>query len=380
MVEDDPNARRQIKEYFQNRSIAKRSLRFQEVGEWADAFGLVREKKADLVILDIYRGQATAGGERIGERVLEEIRKFGFVSVIIHTNLPEGLEELQNEFVRLVPKEQGLAVLQQAVEAIFETLVPQMHRAVINHMDRALCQYMWSFVAAQWPELKQIANRPEFLRVLLQRLAISFIREGVDFAVAEVFGAEAFARLDPNKVHPAEFYVKPPMGSDPVLGDIRLRVGESGNQYLVILWPTCDMVSTGGRKPKTDRVLCAHANLLNQSDEAKLFAENQSITSRGKLVALMTNNRKIGSADRFHFLPGLLDIPDLVVDFQALEPFSLETVSKLPSLGILASPYAEQLSSRFDHYRGRVGTPDLDCDLVIDRMNVGTAGSGEGDP
>jgi len=321
--------------------------------------------------LDIYRGQAAAGGERIGEEVLKEIKTSGFVSVVIYTNLPEGLENQVNEFVRLIPKEQGLDALNQAIEEIFKSRVPQMHRAIVNHVDRALCQYMWGFVAAQWAELRQLADRPEFLRILLQRLAISFVREGVDFAIAEVFGIETVKNLDPDKVHPAEFYVKPPIGSDPMSGDIRLRSIDKTKQYFAVLWPTCDMISTGGRKPKTDRVLCAEALPLHEFEEAKAFMQNQSNAAAEKLIELLKNNRKsnFGFADRYHFLPGLLDIPDLVIDFQAVELFSLEAVNKLPSLGVLASPYAEHMSSRFDRYRGRIGTPDLDCDLIIDRAS-----------
>jgi CheY-like chemotaxis protein len=371
VIEDDPNALRQIKEYFDGRIIEQRSIKIEEVNRLDSAFGFIRGKKVDLVILDIYRGQAVAGGERVGERVLHEIKGSGFVSVIIYTNLPEGLEGAQNEFVRLVPKEPGgVEALYAAAESIFKTRVPQMHRAIVNHLDRALCQYMWGFVAAQWPDLSQLADRPEFLRVLLQRLAISFIREGVDHAVAEVFGPEAMAKLDSEKVHPAEFYVKPPIGSDPALGDIRLRELGGEKHYLAVLWPTCDMVSTAGREPKTDRVLCAKALPLEEFPEAKAHLEKESNSSREKLEALLSNVRKsnFGFADRFHFLPGLLDIPNLVADFQTLEVLSLNDVRKLRSLGILASPFAEQMGARFDRYRGRIGAPDLDLDFVIDRV------------
>ena len=134
-----------------------------------------------------------------------------------------------------------------------------------------------------------------------------------------------------------------------------------------MLWPTCDMVSTGGRTPKTDTVLCARATRLDDFPKAREFADTQSKTRYGRLIALMTNNRdkNFGSAERYHFLPGFLDIPSLVVDFQALEPLSLATVKAFGSLGVLASPFAEHLSSRFDRYRGRIGTPDLDCDCLV---------------
>lgn len=375
LIEDDPEARRQIKVYFASRQVAGRSLDFQEIEHFDEAFKAIRERKADLVILDIYRGKAAKGGERIGEQVLSEIKRSGFVPVVIYTNLPEGLEGSVNEFVRLVPKVAGdvagVKQLQQELDAIFATNVPQMHRAIAGHLDRTLCLYMWGFVVENWPDLSEIAGKPEFLRLLLQRLALSFAREGVDATITEVFGPlSTSAKPATDLVHPAEFYVKPPLGLDPILGDVRLRERGGEKDYLIVLWPTCDMVSTGGRTPKTDTVLCAKAFRLETLPEAEAYRAEQSKTAHGKLEDLLRNTRqtKFGNPDRFHFLPGILDLPDLVADFQALEVLGLEAVKSLKCLGSLTSPYAEQLGSRFDRYRGRIGTPDLNCGLVIQKV------------
>lgn len=218
LIEDDAIARRQIKEYFAAREFDGRKLLFKEVGHWDEAFGLIREHKADLAILDIYRGPAAQGGERVGELVLDDLKRTGFVPVVINTNLPEGLEGFQNEFVRLVAKTDGLQKLAKEIEALFQTRVPQMHRAILNHLDRALCEYMWGFLTREWPGLKEIADRPEFLRLLLHRLAFSFARSGVDQAVAEAFRGYEGLPLNSEKVHPAEFYIMPPVTEIESLG------------------------------------------------------------------------------------------------------------------------------------------------------------------
>lgn len=370
LIEDDQTMVRQIREFFADREFDGRKMSFQEVTRWEDAFGLVRERKADLAILDIYRGQAAQGGERVGERVLEDLQRSGFVATVIHTNLPEGLEARQNEFVRLVVKTDGLQKLDEQIDAIFKTRVPQMHRAMLNHLDRALCEYMWGFVTKEWAGLKETADRPEFLRLLLNRLAVSFAHTGVDQAVAEAFTAQTGQSLDPEKVHPAEFYVMPPVTTDPALGDIRIRKQGEATDYLVVLWPTCDMVSSGGRKPKTDAVLCCKASPLATCSEVTSFLAEQSNTKRSRLKELMANNSNssLGSAESTHFIPGFLAIPDLVAEFRKIEVLSLEDVKRLTCLGVLASPYAEQLSVRFDSFRGRVGVPDLDFDHVIGQI------------
>jgi CheY-like chemotaxis protein len=372
LIEDNTDTVRQIREYFEGREVAGRRLVFTEITDWRDAFGLIRQRKADLAILDIYRGEAASGGERVGERVLDDFQHSGFIPVVIYTALPEGLVGRVSEFVRLTAKTDGLAKLADEVEALFATRIPQVNRAILNHLDRTLSEYMWGFVAKEWPNLRDLADQPEFLRVLLGRLAYSLTRSGVDEAVAEAFEDYEGPQLDPEKVHPAEFYLVPPLTQDPALGDVRIRKDGERSEYLVVLWPTCDMVSSGDRKPKVERVLCARATPLAAFPEAKDYANNASPGNRKQLVKLITNNRdrNKGPADSIHFLPAFLKIPNLLVEFRELEVLPLGEVKRLQCLGVVASPYAEQLSYRFDSYRGRVGVPDLDLDHVVSELGL----------
>ncbi len=374
LVEDNKDLVRQMEEYFSKRTAAGRKLRLLPEVDWDNAFRAVKERKADLFILDIYKGDARIGGERIGEFVLAEIQRNGFVPIILHTNLPEGLEEHTNEFIRLVPKEAGLSSLLKEIESLFTTKVPQMHRALANHLDHALRDYMWDFVVKNWNFLSPIASTPEFVRVLIQRLAISFSMSGVDAVVGEVFPNMAGRQIADDTIHPAEFYIKPPIGNDPVLGDLRANNIGGALQYWVVLWPTCDMVSVAGRVPKTDKVLCARSTPLSTFKEYTDYAANQSGGMRKRLVALMKNTRET-TPDRFHFLPGLCDIPDLVVDFQDLGFPLLSDMKGWPSLGSLRSPQAEALSARFERYRNRIGTPDLDNEFLLARLGIEPLGA-----
>lgn len=374
LIEDDKVLSRQIKEFLSDEIIDSRRLSIQEINDFDHAFGLIRERKADLAILDIYRGEARAGGERPGEEVLARITETGFVCVVIYTALPEGLEHLSNQFVRLVPKVEGLAKLGEQIQDLFRMRIPQMHRAVINHLDSTLRDYMWKFVQPNWEQFAAIADKPEFLRLILQRLAFTFAHEGVEKLTAEVFEDHVeSAVIDPEDVHPCEYYFKPPIGVDPLLGNIYVRETGGSKQYLVVLWPSCDMISTRGRVAKTDRVLCAKATLLEESPEVGRWRES---LAKGKeeglsaLRSLLKNQRApqkgLGSAERYHYLPGAWDIPDLVVDFQALEHIELETLRRFPCLATLASPFSGALATRFGRYLGRPGTPDLDIEMIIE--------------
>src|SRR5208283_4070085 len=104
VVEDDDNVRRQVKEYLMGEVFASRQLNISDM-DLPEALNLIKQRKADLVILDVYRGTAEFGGEQTGVRILESIKRSGFVPVVLYTALPEGLEDHKSSFVRLVGKD-----------------------------------------------------------------------------------------------------------------------------------------------------------------------------------------------------------------------------------------------------------------------------------
>jgi len=373
LVEDDETVRRQVREYLAGDVFASRRLNINDIAEIDQALNLIHERKADLVILDVYRGTARRGGEQAGIRVLESIKRSGFVAVVLYTALPEGLDGQQSSFVRLVGKDAGgLERLKTEITDLFRIRVPQVHRAIVNHLDRALCSYMWEFVQARWNEFSSLVDKPEFLRLVVQRLAMTFSREGIDQMTAEVYGTTATGQPpSADTVHPAEYYIKPPIGNDPALGDIRLRQSGGNTEFLVVLWPTCDMVSSGGRTPKTDCVLCARAFLVKDATEVAEWITSPSNTKqKQKRVERLVKNTREESPDRYHFLPGVWDIPDLLVDFQKLEHLPLSHVKALACPATLASPFAESIGSRFQRYISRVGTPDLNVSDVVAQIKA----------
>lgn len=365
VIEDDPTVRRQVLEFLKGAEYSNRPVDLKEVEDLAQGLTLIHERKADLVILDVYKGKAEAGGEKTGIEVLESIRKSGFVPVILYTALPEELEDRKNAFTRLVGKEAGgLNRLKDEIDDLFRIRIPQLARAIISHLDKTLASYMWGFVLSNWDTFESIVDRPEFVRLVVQRLAHTFAREGIEAIVAEVYGT-APETLDPGKAHPAEFYVKPSLVAHLLLGDIRVRDTQEGKEFLVVLWPSCDMVTSHGRSAKTNCVLCARAFPFAKEDEVREWRESPSTVKKKDAVKNTMQNRRKKSPDRFHYLPGVWDIPHLIVDFQRLEYLDISVAEALPCLASLASPFSEALGSRFTRYLGRPGTPDLDTNVAL---------------
>src|SRR5215471_20884859 len=100
------------------------------------------------------------------------------------------------------------------------------------------------------------------------------------------------------------------------------------------------------------------------------FLDGETIPPDDRLQDLLRNNRRDSQSERFFFLPDALSLPDLLVDFQQLEALQREHMHGLERLASLDSPFAEALLARFTRYFGRLGTPDLDVTVLLQRLRA----------
>jgi hypothetical protein len=73
--------------------------------------------------------------------------------------------------------------------------------------------------------------------------------------------------------------------------------------------------------------------------------------------------------ERFKFLPGTFFIPNLVVDFQQLRSIPCTHLEKFKKIASLDAPFAGAVLARFSRFFGRLGTPDINPEIVISRLN-----------
>ena len=132
-----------------------------------------------------------------------------------------------------------------------------------------------------------------------------------------------------------------------------------------MLTPSCDLVQ--GRE-KAKWILFAFCESLEQQKEFADWKDalpSPSVQLETKLRSLLGNNRRDYQPERFYFLPGVLALPNLLVDFQQLRTLSLEQLCTLDQKASLDSPFSEALLARFTRYFGRLGIPDLDIDVLL---------------
>ena len=372
VVEDDQNMRQQIVEFLQEEMFTFGAVLVVAPDSFEESLTLLRQRKIDLAILDVYRGPP-GQCDRAGVEVLEKWQQTGFCPVILHTALPEGLEDIENAFVRLVPKDQNaLQNLADAIKELFEIKVPQLHRAISDHVESGVRDYMWGFVVDHWGTFADFVDKPDFVRLLLMRLATKLSQDGVVDVVSQVHPESDEHDPDVDKVHPAEYYIKPPVGSDPQLGDLRILKRNNTTVLMVVLWPSCDLVEHEG-KCKVERALCALGKPLSGYPELTEWQSNKSKNKKDALKSFLGNNRKSAQSDRYHFLPPAWDIPASVIDFQELEHVPVSALREASCIATIASPYAEAIGNRFGRYLSRIGTPDLDLELILTTLNPGSS-------
>ena len=368
VVDDDCEICQEVQEFLGRETITELDgcPEVQTLIDFDEALPMLATRRFDLLILDVREGShSDKREEEKGTETLKDIRQRCFIPVVFYTGLPGQVSHLESPFVKIAEKTDGLPSLLEKIKAIFETRLPTVNRALIRHMETVQRDYMWTFVAENWDEFGGTPDRASLAYLLARRLAMSLSDTGIQELIQEM-GAAPGGPVAEDRVHPMRYYITPPLKPSPLAGDLYQGRIKNQDGYWVLLTPSCDLV-----QQKADRILLARCEILTEQHEYKEWKAELPSPARVKenrLMALLQNNRQVGQRDRFHVLPGVLDLPDLVVDFQQLVTLPLDQLAGLKQRASLDSPFAQELVTRFSRYFGRLGTPDLDVEGVMARL------------
>ncbi len=318
-------------------------------------------EKFDLLILDLKDDSdktVAADNSPAGLATFDKLKQTRFVPVVFYTALAHKIRTEQTTFVRVVEKTEGIGRVTEEVRRVLATRLPMLTR----HIEETQRKYMWEFINTHWKDFQQPAEQADVAYLLARRLAISMEAEANELAVK--VGGLPGAPVDGSKAHPMVMYVVPPMGPHPLAGDIVSEPSASGEVFWIILTPSCDFAQS-----KASHVILAKCERLVDKPEYKKWFEKKDEQNVQRFEQLIEDRR----GDRFKFLPRAFFIPDLVVDFQQLRSVSLESLKGLKQVATLDSPFAESVLARFSRYFNRLGTPDIDKNVVIQRLEAATA-------
>ena len=323
---------------------------FCEVSEFATAEEKIASFLPDIVILDLLLGGTSLeDGKPEGLKTRNFIWDQHFCPIVVFSALPEIYND-ENEphpFVKTVQKESGSE--QKVLEALNE-LQPQ-----IDALKEAERHIRHSFSCAMRdvaPYAFEVLNDSEQRNDIIKRSGRRRLAAQMD----EI-------STDGTKLAGLEQYLYPPICKDIRLGDILKQEGgknEDPAAFRVVLTPSCDLVSSGGRSSKVRDVLVARCHSIH---------DGLQLTSWGTIGISRLRERLPGTLAQGYFetivpFPGLKNlIPPMVANLRDLELISIEKINTtFPRIASLDSPFRELIAWAYLQTAGRPGLPDRDID------------------
>lgn len=336
-------------------------LELETEGDFDEAERRLLSEEFDVVVLDVRRerrGHIEEDRQR-GEAALERVRQSRFLPVIFYTALPEQVQHLEAPpLIAVVPKD-ALERVPDAVHAALDSGVPLMTRALQRHVSDVIRTYLWDQVAPNFSEYSS-DGRVQTAQLLVARVAHSIRETGLP-ALAQELASAAFDLSEGNEDpegSAATYYIYPPV-TDSLMPGTLLVVNEGAReQWWVVLTPACDIA-----QDKAEFILLAKAIDLHEFGSYQEWARSRSGSKWEPLKRVLTE-----AMPRYAFLPEFREIPDLVIDFEQVMSMRKDDAAVHRRVATLDSPYVEALLARHSHFRGRIGTPDLDLDALKARL------------
>ncbi len=333
---------------------------------FSEATKRLKEEKFDLVILDLKNDAANEQDVLAGETVYSELKECRFLPVIFHTGYPLKVSDLTSPYVKVVTRGGDWNVLRATIKEVLDTKLPKL----IRHIEEEQRKFMWESAGKIWAEDLDKTSPSDLVYLLARRLANTLSGDAVR-SFLEADGNGGAPKSD--KIHAVELYVYPPLSKYFLFGDVFKKKTGDNIEYFVALTPSCDH-----EQNKADFVLLAKCKYLVETNPGKNakgmldVGKALSETSTKELKEFIRDNSS--PVDRYKYLPGTSFLPDLLVDLQdimSVTPAALSPAKEeYERIASLDSPFAEALQAKMTRYLGRIGTPDIDPDLALDRFKV----------
>lgn len=192
------------------------------------------------------------------------------------------------------------------------------------------------------------ADKKSFLRYTALHL-LEYLDMSDDGAGGEIYG-------------PHEFYIYPPIRQPVATGD----VVKWNDETYALMSPSCDVAVRGNDENGTPEMNVETVVLLQvlPFDKEKFESKGGRYSAKGKNNTewkKFAENARKNSKQRFHFLPGCMEVKEGLIDFK--RPCSIPASDyfdpqKVKRIATISSPFARDIQARFSAYYGRQGQPE----------------------
>ena len=321
-----------------------------------------RSNNYHIVILDLYKGDATNGGEDLGSKIFERVKNSFFVPVIFYSGNISGIKNLKSQVVGVASKGDEIGELKSEIERLTKHNLPFLKENIHECLENELKKYFWGVIQEQNDKFTPDADDYSLGYLLLRNFADSLSRDNIKRIISD-------QSIKEDKVHPMEFYIYPINDSREVENGEILRRKDSEDIFTV-LTPSCDFIErfkkngdSDGRA--ADNILLVKAIPLKGTKEYKQYECNKNKENMDHLKRLINSSK----GDRYFFLPQTPFIDNCVVDFQLSATTCYDELrNHFVRIAKLDNPYAQSMVSSFIRYFDRIGYPDIDADFVINHL------------
>ena len=352
-IEDEPESIEPVRIRLEEEIPGTRTL--TEYFNTADE--TIRERRPDIVVLDLLQGGASHNPEPIGRNNLDFIWNHRFCPVVVYSADPGQLENHESwkdhPFIKIEKKGSGSDV--SVVQAIrdFRPLVLAMRdteEKIHGQLTEAM-KFTARIAAAS-------AKDPGDLAKIVMRSGHRRVAALMDEPLP-----------DETKLAAWEQYIFPPLSTDIQLGDI-LQQKDSSNDaqsFRVVLTPSCDMVRSGKRPPKVQQVLVAKCWPMTEALRAIGVEGGRNLDDRIKRGLLSQ-----GYSQSVIAIPPLPDkIPAIAANLRDLELIPIDQIGDTGEFRVVASidsPFRELVSWAYLQIACRPGLPERDRDTWAEEI------------
>lgn len=369
-VDDDVENQQDLKDVISGKQINKQTVTIDCESDFESSVD--RSREYHIVILDLYKGDATNGGEDEGSKIFEKVKDNFFIPVIFYSGNINEVKKFKSQVVGVASKGDGVDALIAEIDRLTKHNLPFLKNNVHTYIEGEFKKYFWEIIQKENDKFTPDADDFSLGYMLLRNIADSLSKENIK----NIIGDDS---IKDDKVHPMEFYIYPMDSTKEFENAEIVKERETGNIF-VILTPSCDFVSGNGRKRKVENVLLATTMRLEETDEYKGYMKskkdsdenNQNQELHKKLENKICSLKQFlnsSKSDRFFFLPGTPFIENRVIDFQKKTEVSYDSLrNSYERITKLDSPFAQSMTAQFIRYYNRIGFPDIDTDYVINGL------------
>lgn len=334
----------------------------------------LRRIRPDMVVLDLVEGQIP-NVVNSGNHSFEQIRDIWFCPVVVYTGFADARTFGEHPQIIQVIKGKDS---DQHVLAELRKFAPLARaiRSVHDDFDARIREALHDSVDA------------------LGRQAASATDEQQDAALGRAVRRQVAARVDLGasaglKLRAWERLVVPPLGADLLTADLLRHtdaewIDESA--FRLVLTPSCDMTQSGGRRPRTERVLVAACEPLVKLGQEELKpGKRPKSKQRKRLRSILTQ----GMAGGQLVIPEFKGhVPLMAANLKRLELInwneidlcggpSDHTTPTFVRVASTDSPFREMVVWAYLSVTGRPGMPETDVDQWVSDISDGLAAKPE---